>query len=298
MFKPISILLLYMVANMASASAHEAENALKQFEGKVLVLRHPLHDSSQQYDAEGKVLKGGDEGPWTVYGGVLIDKVALSPDKLRIEGRRMLFLFRKRQFTAVEFKRLKKPVAPPFTPSIELEIALDRALDSAEDGRAVLGRVFALDTKSLMESLPEFWRGALTDQLVYDPSQQRKAEFRMEQPTPASSRPARKAAPDSNSANEVFHIGADVTAPKATFTPEPEFSDIARYEEFQGTLVVNLIVGKDGIVHQLRVVRPLGLGLDESARSMIQTWRFQPAMHNGQPVAVEMNVEVAFHLYY
>ena len=60
---------------------------------------------------------------------------------------------------------------------------------------------------------------------------------------------------------------------------------------------MNLIVGNDGTVHHIRLVRPLGLGLDESARSMIQTWRFQPATRDGQPVAVEMNVEVAFNLY-
>lgn len=263
----------------------------------MLVLRHPVEGSSQEYDAAGKVLKGGDEGPWTVYGGVLIDKVALSPDKLRIQGRRMLFLFLKGQFTAMEFKRLKRPVDPPFPPSIELEIALDRPLDSSEQARAVLERVFALNTQGLLELLPEFWRGPLTDQLVYDPSQKHGAEFRLELPPPSAHRPARKATPNAISADQLFHVGADVTAPKAAFTPEPKYSDIARYEKFQGTLVVDVIVGKDGAVHRIRLVRPLGLGLDESAQSMIQTWRFEPATRNGQPVAVEMNVEVAFNLY-
>ena len=81
MLKPIPILLLCMFAGTATASTHEAESALTDFEGKVLVLRHPLQDSFQQYDAAGKVLKGGNEGPWTVYGGVLIDKVDLPPKK-------------------------------------------------------------------------------------------------------------------------------------------------------------------------------------------------------------------------
>src|SRR5215467_100988 len=146
MLRPISILLLCMVAGTATASTSPAESALKEFEGKVLVLRHPLQESFQQYDAQGKVLKGGNEGPWTVYGGVLIDKVNLSHNKLRFGGRRVLFLFLKGQFTAMDFKRLKRPVEPPFPPSIELEIALDRPLDSAEEARAVLGGVFALDT--------------------------------------------------------------------------------------------------------------------------------------------------------
>jgi len=286
-----------MVAGTATASTQDAANALKQFEGKVLVLRHPLQESFQQYDAAGKVLKGGNEGPWTVYGGVLIDKVNLSPNKLRFEGHRVLFLFLKGQFTAMDFKRLKRPVDPPFPPAVQLEVALDRALDSAEEARAVLGGVFALDTKGLLDSLPDLWSGVLNDQLVYDPAQNREAEFRMELPPSHAPRRAWKTASNGTSADEVFHVGAGVNAPKATFTPEPQFTEIARYEKFQGVVVVNLIVGSDGAVRNIRLVRPLGLGLDESALSMIQTWQFRPGTRNGQPVAVEMNVEIGFNLY-
>jgi TonB family protein len=297
MLKPISILLLCMIASTATASTQDAANALKQFEGKVLVLRHPLQDSFQQYDAAGKVLKGGDEGPWTVYGGVLIDKVDLSRDKLRFAGRRVLFLFLKGQFTAMDFKKLKRPVDPPFPPAVQLEVALDRALDSAEEARAVLNGVFALDTKGLLDSLPDLWHGVLDDELVYDPAQKREAEFHMELPPYSVPKRSRKAAPNEITADQVFHVGTEVTAPKATFTPEPKFTEIARYEKFQGVVVVNLIVGKDGTVHKIRLSRPLGLGLDESAQAMIKTWQFQPATRAGQPVAVEMNVEVAFNLY-
>ncbi len=306
MHRRITILLLCIVASTA-AFAQDAEKALKEFEGKILVLRHPLQGSSQEYDAEGKVLKGGDEGPWTVYSGVLVDKIALSHDKLRFEGRRILFLFQNEQFTLVEFKRLKRPVDPPFPPSMKLEIVLDRALDSAEQARTILGRVFALNTTDFLDSVPEFWRGSLTDQLIYDPSEKQEAEFRWRKPAPSARKPAQEAAPDAPDANAasqgaddaqaVFRVGKEVKAPKATYTPEPKFSDIARYERFQGTVVLNVVVGQDGNVHSVRVVRPLGLGLDDSARSMIQTWRFHPATRDGKPVAVEMNIEVAFNLY-
>jgi outer membrane biosynthesis protein TonB len=41
----------------------------------------------------------------------------------------------------------------------------------------------------------------------------------------------------------------------------------------------------------------LGLGFEEQAAISIKTWRFNPATRNGEPVAVAMNVEVAFNLY-
>jgi outer membrane biosynthesis protein TonB len=41
----------------------------------------------------------------------------------------------------------------------------------------------------------------------------------------------------------------------------------------------------------------LGLGLDETAAAEIKNWRFNPGTHNGQPVAIQMNIEVSFNLY-
>src|ERR1051326_9588301 len=93
MFKPIPILLLCLLANIASASTQEAEKTLKEFEGKVLIFRHPLHNDSQRYDVEGKVLKGGPEESWTTNGGVLIDRIELTPVKLSIAGRGVFVFF-------------------------------------------------------------------------------------------------------------------------------------------------------------------------------------------------------------
>jgi periplasmic protein TonB len=64
-----------------------------------------------------------------------------------------------------------------------------------------------------------------------------------------------------------------------------------------GASLVNLIVGSDGKVHNVRILRPLGMGLDEVARAAVQAWSFKPATHNKEPAAVEMNIEVAFDLY-
>ena len=41
----------------------------------------------------------------------------------------------------------------------------------------------------------------------------------------------------------------------------------------------------------------LGLGLDEKAIEAVRLWKFEPARKNGQPVAVQINVEVDFRLY-
>jgi protein TonB len=95
----------------------------------------------------------------------------------------------------------------------------------------------------------------------------------------------------------IFHVGDGVSAPRALFTPEPEFSEEARKAKYQGVVVLNIIVGTDGRVHNPRVVRSLGMGLDEKAIEGVKTWKFDPSKKDGRAVAVEMNIEVAFNLY-
>jgi len=88
-----------------------------------------------------------------------------------------------------------------------------------------------------------------------------------------------------------------VSAPVAKFTPEPDFSEEARKAKYQGTVVLSAIIGPDGRPRNIRVVRSLGMGLDEKAVERVRTWLFEPGKRNGTPVAVAMNLEVDFRLF-
>jgi len=95
----------------------------------------------------------------------------------------------------------------------------------------------------------------------------------------------------------IFHVGGGVSPPRAIFQPEPEFSEEARKAKFQGVCTLALIVGADGRPSNIRVVGSLGMGLDEKAIEAVRNWKFEPAMKDGHPVRVEIDVEVDFHLY-
>lgn len=91
--------------------------------------------------------------------------------------------------------------------------------------------------------------------------------------------------------------GNGVTEPKALYTPDPEFSEEARKAKYQGTVELEVTIGADGRIHSARVVRSLGMGLDEKAIEGVKTWKFEPAKKDGRPIAVLMNVDVDFRLY-
>jgi periplasmic protein TonB len=94
-----------------------------------------------------------------------------------------------------------------------------------------------------------------------------------------------------------YRVGGGVSAPKPLFTPDPEYSEEARKAKYQGVVVLWVVIGPDGHAHEIRIARPLGMGLDEKAVEAVRTWRFEPARMGGQAVAVAMNVEVSFRLY-
>lgn len=94
----------------------------------------------------------------------------------------------------------------------------------------------------------------------------------------------------------VARPGAGVSPPTILSKVEPQYSDEARAARYQGTVVLEVIVRADGTADVTRVVRALGLGLDEAATQAVKQWRFRPGTRNGQPVDVLLNIEVSFNL--
>ena len=57
------------------------------------------------------------------------------------------------------------------------------------------------------------------------------------------------------------------------------------------------VIGSDGKVEEVVAGRPIGFGLDESAEQTIRKATFQPAIKNGKPVPVALDVVVSFRIY-
>jgi len=101
-----------------------------------------------------------------------------------------------------------------------------------------------------------------------------------------------------NAGGGPYRVGGKISAPVAIYNPDPEFSDEARRAKYQGVCVLSVIIDAQGNPQDVRVIRTLGMGLDEKAIEAVRKWKFKPAMKDGKtPVPVMMNIEVDFHLY-
>ena len=94
---------------------------------------------------------------------------------------------------------------------------------------------------------------------------------------------------------EFLTIGSPgVTPPEVVKKKNPKYTRDSREAELEGLVMVEVDIGPDGRVHDARVLRPLGMGLDERAVDAVKKCKFKPAMKDGHPGWVQVTVEVLF----
>ena len=93
-----------------------------------------------------------------------------------------------------------------------------------------------------------------------------------------------------------IRVGGDVKAPVAIKRVEPLYTDLARKARVEGVVIIEAIIDRNGDVTDVRILKPLPLGLDTSALEAVKRWKFQPGTLNGQPVPVIYNLTVNFRL--
>ncbi|MDQ2924154.1 MAG: energy transducer TonB, partial [Acidobacteriota bacterium] len=100
-----------------------------------------------------------------------------------------------------------------------------------------------------------------------------------------------------NTGGGVMHIGGSVSQPTVLYQVDPEFSEEARKAKFSGNVQVYLIVDENGNPSHVKVVRGVGMGLDEKAIEAVRQYKFKPAMQNGKPVKVDLYIDVNFQIF-
>ena len=93
-----------------------------------------------------------------------------------------------------------------------------------------------------------------------------------------------------------IYVTGDVTKPEKITDIQPQYTEIARKARIQGVVILQATIDKNGDITDIKVLKPLPMGLAEAAVSAVQQWKFKPATLNGKPVAVYYNLTVNFQL--
>lgn len=262
-----------------------------RMQGKMFYLRSGYSDNDLRFDIYGG-LEGNSPRVSYTLSMVQIDKVHLSKHQLQLEGMRYgihflddgtskqgsekLRITPKKKFVRITIKRAEPPPKkkrsksssdqPPVqTATVMTQAKANRILEEA------LKHVFSTDIdQQMIASLPDFW------QLYYR---------------------ATAAPPYKPSDPSVLRQSTVDQKARLLTNFEAPSNDLAQKAGISGLAQYHVVVGSDGLPGEIAVGRPIGFGLDENAVASIRKASFQPAMKDGKPVPVLVDLVVQFRIY-
>jgi TonB family protein len=242
------------------------------------VLLRGMYDGQQlNFDAQGNLIGQADVLPFSLSA-VVAEQIRVTDTQIEIVGSR----------AGLELKPGSDAGAPESVTGVSLGkgkhnkvvVSIARDPQHPEWLEAAVGKVFAVGLDDeLMTTVPDYWQPWLRHQLHPDEPQRPYPGVSLEAPQGGKV------------------IPGVVSPPSVIYDPNPSFSPDARQKKFSGTCVIGLIVDASGNPQEVRIVRALGLGLDERAVDTVRRYKFKPAEYKGQPVAVVINLEVNFKIW-
>ena len=90
-------------------------------------------------------------------------------------------------------------------------------------------------------------------------------------------------------------VGGQIEAPAVLVRIEPEYPQIAARAQIHGLVILEAIVGEDGAVRDVKVLRSVKF-LDEAAIDAVKQWRYAPLLLNGHAMPFVLTVSLVFRV--
>jgi TonB family protein len=109
--------------------------------------------------------------------------------------------------------------------------------------------------------------------------------------TPSSARAPLAPAPEG-----YFRVGGDIRPPQVISRIDPLYPPAAKAERVQGIVIIEALIGEDGAVRDVKILKDLPHGMGQAAVDAVRQWMFVPGTKDGKPVPVVFNLTVNFKL--
>jgi len=301
-----------------SAPAAEADEALRtggitqdelkqMLVGKQLYLRGGYQDNSLSFDEHGRLIGHSPQGSYTLSA-IQINKVSLSKHKVELEGiryglhfvgqlayedpaksldrvritpkKKVVRITIDREIVVKPKKGKHEALTAVGTQAAEAELAAPQmavttmysAAHATKVLKDALDQIFAQELdERMMAGMPDFWR-------LYYQAVAEKTDYRPRDPA-------------------VLRQNTVDGKARLLTKFEPDSNEFAQANGVAGMALFHTVVGVDGKAQEIAVGRPIGFGLDENAVAAIRKASFQPAIKDGKPVPVLLDLVVQFRIF-
>lgn len=245
-------------------------------EGKVVFLRGMQAGDKLRFDAQGVEIGSTASVPFA-YSALKIETVHRTHSQLEVNGERGWLVFQ----TTSESPALKDIRFVAMKQEVDLKVGLNDA--HPETLEAALNKIFASSPGEAIAGMsPDEEKSALDSLGWLPPPGEQLAPYK----------------PDPDSKEVIYELNTGgVVAPRIIHSIDPRFTEYAKKNKISGICVLRLIVDASGRPQHIRVTRSLDPGLDVNAMIAVSQYRFAPAIHNGKPVPVYIDLEVNFRIY-
>lgn len=247
------------------------EKSLRKMKGKYLVLRNAYSESNLSFGARGNLQGKGTPAPVSLNGVFQVDSVKLGPRWIEMKGARAALYLDRRSQKVQGVKTGER---------IRIRVESDQDIGSLTQAETLLGMIF-YDGSYLASLQSRYWK-----QLAPEGKESEVAK-KGGQPIGMlwGERPVYAVEP------------GIVDPPSPTYTPDPEYSEQARQDRVSGSSKWRMYLNERGQPEIIEISTALEKTLDLKTVDALRNWRFKPAMKNGVPVAVRVDVEVNFSIY-
>jgi TonB family protein len=269
---PVKLLLAALLSLPSALPAQSNQPALEsRLIGRPLYLRGLWRADTLSFDGSGKLTSPSETAPFALCG-IDVTRVQLQGNGLLIDGRRVGLELEQKD------ARARVPLQTTSQAGSDEPIHIEIALAPGADYNKALDAIFSDGLASMVPSLPPYWQVYASHNFLAPGGELPLHSGKVEK---AVDKPVRK--------------GKDtIVKPTLARSVAPDYPEAARNLGYKASVIVSLVVEKEGNPSHLQLLRPAGLGLDEQAIAAVQRYSFTPATQKGKPVPVDLNVVVDF----
>jgi len=293
-----SVLVISFVSSTHASPSSELEHQLSQlFVKRSVTLRNFYQGNHLSYDSTGALTNKPEPGYWSRDGMVLISSLKLTSDnQLVMQADRYCVEF---DPANGEFNNVRTG------DHLEISIRLQPNQVNLESTLPALQKVFVTSRERLVDIAPPYWKNCLTQKVnrftklaLWECPAEEKTEIpglrgtKLEWELPHPDTSLHNGTQLYLLEHRVAYIPEPGTSlPRLQVSPDPLFRwQQRRVHLGQLTCVFSAVIGEDGKAHDMAIVTPVGMGLDDDAFIALKDWKFTPGKRDGKPVPIHARI--------